>query len=78
MNKPISMIIKETNDKLIATCNESGLPACILELIVKNIYNEVNGLSEKILDNDKKSYNESLESVNYNLESSLSNAEVIE
>ena len=56
MNKPISMVINETRISLLKICNESGLPACILELIVKDLYNDVNHVSENQLNKDKETY----------------------
>ena len=47
MNKPITMIIKETKSKLVDVCNESGLSPAILDLIVQGIYSEVHSLAEK-------------------------------
>lgn len=56
MNKPISMAINETRISLLKICNESGLPACVLELIVKDLYNDVNRVSENQLKKDEESY----------------------
>lgn len=47
MNKPLTMIIKDTKIKLANVCNESGLPPVILDLIVQGIYSEVHSLAEK-------------------------------
>ena len=60
MNKPTSMIIKETKIKLANVCNESGLSPIILDLIVKDIYNEVHNLAEKITSNEEVEYIKSL------------------
>lgn len=55
-NKPISMVINETRISLLKICNESGLPACVLELIVKDLYNDVNRVSENQFKKDEESY----------------------
>lgn len=47
MNKPLTMIIKETQLKLANVCNESGLPPSILDLIVRGLYSEIHSLAEK-------------------------------
>lgn len=47
MNKPLTMIIKETKSKLANVCNESGLPFAILDLIVKDFYLELRSLAER-------------------------------
>ena len=47
MNKPLSIIIKETKTKLANICNESGLSPVILDLIMQGIYSEVHSLAER-------------------------------
>lgn len=47
MNKPLTMIIKETKTNLAMVCNESGLSPAILDLIVQGIYSEIHALAER-------------------------------
>lgn len=47
MNKPLTMVVKETKKKLADVCNESGLPPVILDLIVQGIYSEIHLLAER-------------------------------
>lgn len=47
MNKPLTMIIKETKNKLANICNESGLPPAILDLIVQGLYTEIHHIAER-------------------------------
>lgn len=47
MNKPLTMVIKETKNKLASVCNESGLHPVILDLIMQGIYFEIHSLAEK-------------------------------
>lgn len=47
MNKPLTMIVKETRTKLANVCNESGLPPVILDLIMQGVYSEIHSISEK-------------------------------
>lgn len=47
MNKPLTMIIKETKSKLANVCNESGLPFAVLDLVVKDFYLELRSLAER-------------------------------
>lgn len=61
MDKPISMLIKETKDSLINICNTSQLPPSILELILSNIHAEIFLLSNKYLEQDELIYMSSLE-----------------
>ena len=63
MNKPISMMISETNDKIVQVCNESGLPMSVLELIVRNIYNEIKTISDRTLEKDKLEYMSALSGI---------------
>lgn len=56
MNKPLSMVIKETKMKLANICNESGLPASILDLIVQGIYSEIHSIAEKQFADEERAY----------------------
>ena len=47
MNKPITMVIKETKTKIANICNESGLSPIVLDLIVQGIYSEIHSLAER-------------------------------
>lgn len=60
MNKPLTIMIKETKIKLANICNESGLPPVILDLIVQGIYSEIHSLSERQTSEEEKSYIESM------------------
>lgn len=61
MNKPLTMIIKETRIKLANICNESGLPPVILDLIMQGVYSEVHSLAEKQSFEEEKAYTKMLE-----------------
>lgn len=56
MNKPLTMIIKETKLKLASVCNESGLSPIILDLIMQGIYSEIHSLAEKQILEDEIVY----------------------
>ena len=47
MNKPITMVIKETKNKLANVCNESGLSPAVLDLIMQGLYSEIHSLAER-------------------------------
>lgn len=47
MNKPITMVIKETKNKIANICNESGLSPIVLDLIMQGIYSEIHSLAER-------------------------------
>lgn len=60
VNKPVNLMLEETKEKLSKIINESGLPAFIVELIIRDIYNQVSFLKQKELEKSKKDYEESL------------------
>lgn len=55
-NKPVSMIINETRISLLDILNKSTLPPCVLELIAKDLYNDVKQVSEAQLKRDEETY----------------------
>lgn len=61
MNKPITMIIKETKNKLANICNESGLPPVILDLIIQGVYSEIHSIVERQTLEDEDAYTKALE-----------------
>ena len=61
MNKPITMIIKETKKNLINVCNESGLSPAILDLIVQGLYSEVHSLADKQSIEEEMAYARAIE-----------------
>ena len=56
MDKPISMIIKESKTNIIKTINECKLHPSILELILKDIYAEIFEVSRKTSEIEEKEY----------------------
>lgn len=58
---PISIVISDLKNRLVETINDSKLPLSILELVVKDLYNEINNAYKIQLVNDKKQYNQLLE-----------------
>lgn len=56
MNKPISMIINETRLSLANVLNTSNLPPCILDMIVKDLYDETRRLSALQSKQDEENY----------------------
>lgn len=64
MNKPLTMIIKETKLGLAKVCNESGLSPVILDLIIQGIYSEIHSLAEKQTSDDEAIYANMIENKN--------------
>ena len=56
INKPITMVIKETKIKMINIINESGLSPAILDLVVQGIYSEIHNLAERQAAEEEKVY----------------------
>ena len=60
MNKPANLIMEETKENIAKVVNESGLPAFLLEPILKDLYNQVNILKQQELEQSKKQYEDRL------------------
>lgn len=56
MNKPVTIIIKETKIELANICNQSGLPSYMLEPILKELYLEAKELAKQQLKQDEEMY----------------------
>lgn len=61
MNKPITMVIKETKTKIAHICNESGLSPIVLDLIMQGIYSEIHSLAERQALEEEIAYVKSIE-----------------
>ena len=61
MKKPITMVVDETKQSLIKMINESNIPPFIMEMLLKEIYTEVNKLSTDISAKEKEQYLQSLQ-----------------
>ena len=60
MNKPFSMICEEFRQELANLINNSGLPICVIELVLQNCLNEVDNIAKNQYKNDKTQYEQSL------------------
>lgn len=67
MNKPITMVIKETKRKLANICNESGLSPVVLDLIMQGIYSEIHSLAERQALEEETAYVKMLEESSENV-----------
>ena len=52
MSKPISISIKETRQEICDAINASGLPISVIELIVSDVYGEVQLVARKQYEQD--------------------------
>lgn len=57
MEKPASLLIQETRNNIINILNESKLHSSILELIMKDIMNDVINASTRIKNKELEEYN---------------------
>lgn len=76
MNKPLTMVIKETKTKLANICNESGLSPILLDLIVQGIYSEIHSLAERQTMEEENSYMKMLEDSSKNIGVANNNADL--
>lgn len=58
MEKPASLLIQETRNKIINILNESKLHPSILELIMKDIMNNVTNASTRVKNKELEEYND--------------------
>ena len=57
MEKPASLLIQETRNNIINILNESKLHSSILELIMKDIMNDVTNASTRVKNKELEEYN---------------------
>lgn len=57
-NKPISLVMDELKGNIVNVINDSKLPICIVEPILKDIYEQISSLAKVQLEQDKKEYSE--------------------
>lgn len=57
--KPLSIVMTEVKKEIASVINTSGLPIYITELILKDIYNDVVQMSNRIKDMEYQQYAES-------------------
>lgn len=56
--KSITIIIDETKNKLAQDINSSGLPMVVIEMILKDLYQQSQQLAKQELESDKKQLEE--------------------
>lgn len=60
INKPIAIVMKEVTNVIVDTINNSKLPLCILDKMLKDIYIDVHNASELEYQNTAKEYEKQL------------------
>lgn len=66
MNKPISITIKETRERIISALNDSNLPPCILEGIIVPIAQQITQAAAAEVEQAEKNMTEHAEEVQGN------------
>lgn len=61
MDKPLSIRIKELRQDICDLINNSGLPISVIELIVSDVYGEVQTVSHKFYEHDLAEFNKESE-----------------
>ena len=56
MDKPLSMRIRELRQGICDLVNDSGLPISVIELVVSDVYGEVQVVSNKMYEQDMANF----------------------
>ena len=60
--KPISVVMEDFKNSLYSICQNSALPAYIMEPIVKNLNDDVSLVAKRIIEAEKAQYEEDVKS----------------
>ena len=60
INKPISLIIEDAKQSIINTINEANLHPTLLEMILRDIYNEAKELAKSQYERERAEYEQAL------------------
>lgn len=58
-NKPISIILDDLKNNIANQINQSGLQPCLVEPVLKDLYEEVRMLAARQLEQDKQAWKQS-------------------
>lgn len=61
INKSINIVISETKEKLVQVISQSQLPAAIMEMIIREVAENVYLQSKQILEQEKVQYQKMLQ-----------------
>ena len=61
IQKPISMIKNELTEQIVNSINQSGLPLCIIQLVIKDLYNDISKLAIEQEKQEILNYNQQME-----------------
>lgn len=63
MEKKLTVQLEEFKSKLLQDVANSGLPVVVVDLVIKDLYNEIHALAQETTLKDIDEYNKSLQSV---------------
>lgn len=66
INKPIGLIIEDAKKSIVNVINEVNLHPILLEMILRDIYNEANELAKAQYNREKAEYEQALAEQNNN------------
>lgn len=61
MDKPLSLVLRDTKKDLIKVCNNSGLPATILDMVIQDIAKDISIMAAQQAQREEAIYLASLE-----------------
>lgn len=61
MDKPLTLVLRDTKKDLIKICNNSGLPPVILDLIIQDIAKDISIMAAQQVQREEASYLAALE-----------------
>lgn len=64
MNKPTTLLMEEFKQNMAKLINDSGLPAFVVEYIIKDLYTEISQLAMQVAEQEKAEYVQSLSEEN--------------
>ena len=66
INKPIALIIGDAKQAIVNTINQVNLHPTLLEMVLRDVYNEANELAKAQYNREKAEYEQALAELNNN------------
>lgn len=60
INKPISLIIEDAKQAIVSSINQINLHPTLLEMVLRDVYNEANELAKAQYNREKAEYEQAL------------------
>lgn len=72
INKPISLILEDAKQAIVSAINQINLHPTLLEMVLRDVYNEANELAKAQYNREKAEYEQALAEQNNIIEESTS------